>query len=301
MKIIISGLAAILMVACMVPVSVSEDSEALIGNSPDMSLDIDSAVIYVTGTPTSVVLTIDEVPDGYSASVANWTRHNIGDGIDCVSLSPSSGSSITVSSETLGNASVKSVEVVATIMVLNPDTMVSEPHTASAIIVVYPSPSTTATTFHYYLKVDTSAIPSGVTPQTTYNSNCPITYNNITNGIWIEVKQSDYTGLSPWNAMSAFQWYCDTYGISCHASGGWISDIINLSTYSGQNGVWYYWAQYHATTSVVNNETVNAWAFNNTTMSYITSVDSSYIGLIFWGSPNANTMPTFPGYPEANA
>lgn len=54
--------------------------------------------------------------------------------------------------------------------------------------------------------------------------------------------------------------------------------------------VGYYWAQYHLT-----NE---GWEFNNTTLQYITDVDSAYLGLIFWGSPNANTMPTpVPDFP----
>ena len=277
--ILLSGLVAMLMVTCAVPFIASEDSDALIGNSADMSLDVGSAVVYVSGTPDSVTLTISTAPAGYDSANAFWDLNDLGDGTACVTLSSYSGSSVTVYAGTLGTADVKSIEVVA---------YLGNSH-ASAVIVVYPSPGTTATTFHYYLKVDTSAIPSGVTPQTTFNSNCPITYSQITSGVWIEVKQSSYTGSDPWNAMSAFQWYCDTYGISCTASEGWINDILNLGTYSGNNGVWYYWAQYHADN--------DAWAFNNTTMTYITTVDSSYIGLIFWGSPNASTMPTFPGYP----
>ena len=277
--ILLSGLVAILMVTCAVPFIASEDSDALIGNSADMSLNVDSAVIYVSGSPTYVDLYIDVVPEDADEDYAEWELNDIGDGTSCVSLSANAGGAVRVNAGSLGTADVKSVEVVANL---------GSSH-ASAVIVVYSSPGTTATAFHFYLKVDASAIPSGVTPQTTYNSNCPISYRQITSGVWIEVKQSDYTGSDSWSAMSAFQWYCDTYGISCNASGGWISDILNLGTYSGNNGVWYYWAQYH-----VDN---GAWAFNNTTMAYMTTVDSSYIGLIFWGSPNAYTMPDFPGYP----
>ena len=271
------------MVACVVPFATSDDSDAKVGNTADMSLNIDSYVLYIVGTPNSVDLSVSTMPSSASLSNVNWYLNDLDDGIDCVSLDVNADYSATVTAVDLDGANVKTVEVVAEL---------GSSH-ASAIIVVYPSPGTTATTFHYYLKVDTSAIPSGVTPQTTFNSNCPITYSQITSGVWIEVKQSSYTGSEPWNAMSAFQWYCDTYGISCTASGGWISDILNLGTYSGNNGVWYYWAQYHADN--------NAWAFNNTTMSYITSVSDSYIGLIFWGSPDANTMPDFPGYPQASA
>lgn len=278
-NVILTGLVAILMVACVVPFATSDDSDAKVGNTADMSLNIDSYVLYIVGTPNSVDLSVSTMPSSASLSNVNWYLNDLDDGIDCVSLDVNADYSATVTAVDLDGANVKTVEVVAEL---------GNSH-ASAIIVVYPSPGTTATTFHYYLKVDTSAIPSGVTPQTTFNSNCPITYSQITSGVWIEVKQSSYTGSDPWNAMSAFQWYCDTYGISCTASGGWINDILNLGTYSGNNGVWYYWAQYHADN--------NAWAFNNTTMTYITTVDSSYIGLIFWGSPNASTMPTFPGYP----
>lgn len=278
-NVILTGLVAMLMVACVVPFATSDDSDAKVGNTADMSLNIDSYVLYIVGTPNSVDLSVSTMPSSASLSNVNWYLNDLDDGIDCVSLDVNADYSATVTAVDLDGANVKTVEVVAEL---------GNSH-ASAIIVVYPSPGTTATTFHYYLKVDTSAIPSGVTPQTTFNSNCPITYSQITSGVWIEVKQSSYTGSDPWNAMSAFQWYCDTYGISCTASGGWINDILNLGTYSGNNGVWYYWAQYHADN--------NAWAFNNTTMTYITTVDSSYIGLIFWGSPNASTMPTFPGYP----
>lgn len=290
-NVILTGLVAILMVACVVPFATSDDSDALIGNSSDMSLNTNSAIIYVTGGTTSVDLTITAVPTGYNASSATWARNDIGDGIDAVALSATGGSTITVTANDLNGSSVKSVEVVATIMVVDEDTEEEVAHTASAVIVVYPSPSTTATSFHYYVKIDQSAIPAGVSPQTTgFTDNHTI--SDFYNGFWIEVKQSQFNGTD-WNAMTAFQWYCNTYGWNCSASGGWISTILNLGTYSGDNGVWNYWAQYHAVG--------NSWAFNNTTMNYMTSASDSYIGLIFWGSPDANTMPDFPGYPQASA
>ena len=49
-----------------------------------------------------------------------------------------------------------------------------------------------------------------------------------------------------------------------------------------------YWAQYHNATCS------GSWDFNNVTLEYITTQDHSYIGMIFWGSPNSSTMPPFP-------
>ena len=34
-------------------------------------------------------------------------------------------------------------------------------------------------------------------------------------------------------------------------------------------------------------------------LGFITTAGESYIGMIFWGSPNASSMPSFPGYPAA--
>ena len=280
-NVILTGLVAILMVACVVPFATSDDSDAKVGNTADMSLNIDSYVLYIVGTPNSVDLSVSTMPSSASLSNVNWYLNDLDDGIDCVSLDVNADYSATVTAVDLDGANVKTVEVVAEL---------GNSH-ASAIIVVYPSPSTTATSFHYYVKIDQSAIPAGVSPQTTgFTDNHTI--SDFYNGFWIEVKQSQFNGTD-WNAMTAFQWYCNTYGWNCSASGGWISTILNLGTYSGDNGVWNYWAQYHAVG--------NSWAFNNTTMNYMTSMSDSYIGLIFWGSPDANTMPDFPGYPQASA
>ena len=60
---------------------------------------------------------------------------------------------------------------------------------------------------------------------------------------------------------------------------------------SGGN-IWYYWAQYTLTN--------NGWTFNNTTLEFITEEGSSYIGLIFWGSPPSMAVPTpAPDFPVA--
>lgn len=47
------------------------------------------------------------------------------------------------------------------------------------------------------------------------------------------------------------------------------------------------------------NPSAAGWAFNNTTLEFITTAGESYIGMIFWGSPDAERAPDFPGYPAA--
>lgn len=53
-------------------------------------------------------------------------------------------------------------------------------------------------------------------------------------------------------------------------------------------GILGYWAQYHNATCS------GSWAFNNETLEFITTQDHSYIGMIFWGSPNSSSTPPFP-------
>lgn len=283
---IISGLIAIIMVTCALPFTASEDSDALIGNTEGMSLNVDSAVLYQTGGTSSVQLSITQTLAGDVAGDATWYLHDIDDGTSFVQLSNTSGASVTVSVTSLAEGvNVASVEVVANI----------GNHHASAVIVVYPSPGTPAETFHYYFKIDDEAVQHLIqTGQITDNT---IVYPNgdydFATGFWVEVTKAQ-TGLSAanFNALSALQWYLNTHGWSnSFGSYGWINQLLGLGTYPGDNGVWYYWAQYHAVG--------NGWAFNNTTLGFITTVDQSYIGMIFWGSPNAETMPTpFPGIPS---
>lgn len=277
-----------ILVVCVVPLASSEQSDGLTGDSTGMSLNVDSAVIYVSGTPNYVSLNVATAPAGVSAENATWAVADIGDGTSCVTLSEN-GSSATVTAASLGSASVASVKVTATII----DTDAEETYHASAIVVVYASSSATATSFHYYVKIDQSAIPSSVSVQTTGFTDGH-TIADFYTGFWIEVKQSNYTGAGAWNAMNAFQWYCDQYGWNCSASSsGWISTILNLGTYQGSGSDWIYWSQFHAEG--------NSWVFNNTTMGYITSVSESYIGLLFRVSTSATDTVTFPGYPEATA
>lgn len=297
-SILLSGLVAILMVTCAVPFMASEDSDALIGNTTGMSLNTNSAVLYEEDGTSSIQLSISQYISGDNPSTANWYLHDIDDGTDFVDLSVDTGSSTTVSVIGLDSGvEVASVEVVASINVvdgnnqpvLDPITNEQVKHTASAVIVVYPSPSTTATTFHYYFKIDADAIDylindNQITSSTldlpTFPQGC-----DIYDGFWVTVTKTQ-TGLSDanFNALTALQWYLNYYGWSNHFGNyGWIQDLLGLDSYSGDGGVWYYWAQYHLTN--------DGWEFNNTTLQYITDVDSAYIGMIFWGSPSAEDMP----------
>lgn len=301
--ILLSGLVAILMVTCAVPFMASEDSDALIGNTTGMSLNTNSAVLYEEDGTSSIQLSISQYVSGDNPSAAQWYLHDIDDGTDFVDLSVSTGSSTTVSVIGLDyGVEVASVEVVASINVvdgnnqpvIDPITNEQVKHTASAVIVVYPSPSTTATTFHYYFKIDSAAYNYLVNNEVISGATLPngYTMSQFNTGFWITVSQDD-TQLSDanFNALSALQWYLNYYGWSNHFSNyGWIQDLLGLDSYPGDGGVWYYWAQYHLTNG--------GWEFNNTTLQYITDVDSAYIGLIFWGSPDAETMPTpVPDFP----
>lgn len=278
--ILLSGLVAMLMVTCAVPFMASEDSDALIGNTTGMSLNTNSAVLYKTGGTSSIQLSISQYISGDNPSAAGWSLNDLDDGTTFVQLSSNTGSSITVSvnpNVTIDDA--MSVEVVASIGT----------HHASAVIVAYPSPGTTATTFHYYFKIDADAIDylindNQITSSTldfpTFPQGC-----DIYDGFWVTVTKTQ-TGLSDanFNALTALQWYLNYYGWSNHFSNyGWIQDLLGLDSYPGDGGVWYYWAQYHLTN--------DGWEFNNTTLQYITDVDSAYIGMIFWGSPSAEDMP----------
>lgn len=280
------------MVACAVPFMASDDSDALIGNTTGMSLNTDSAVLYKTGGTSSIQLSISQYISGDNPSAAAWSLNDLDDGTTFVQLSDTTGSSITVSVN--ANATITdamSVEVVAAIGT----------HHASAVIVVYPSPSTTTTVFHYYFKIDSAAYDdvynAGLIETQSGEAILPSGYDmsDFNTGFWVTVDNS-IAQLSTFNALTALQWYLNTNGWSNHFSNyGWIEDLLGLDSYPGDGGVWYYWAQYHAT----GNGTAAEWAFNNTTLEFITTAGESYIGMIFWGSPDAEHAPDFPGYPAA--
>lgn len=309
--ILLSGLVAILMVTCVVPFMASEDSDALVGTTPGMSLNTNSAVLYENNGTSSIQLSITQYISGDNPAAAHWYLHDIDDGTDFVDLSVSTGSSTTVSVIGLdAGVEVASVEVVASIdvvdgnnqPVIDPNTHQQVKHTASAVIVVYPSPTTTATAFHYYFKVDQSAVNYLLLNEDiTYGDLAldPPGESEIYAGFWVTVTLEDTEmNASDFNALSALEWYLDEEGWDNDIGNyGWINTLLGLGSYMGPaNGdgyVWYYWAQYHA----VGNGDNESWEFNNTTLEFITTVGESYIGMIFWGSPDADSAPDFPGYP----
>ena len=307
--VIISGLVAVLMVTCAVPFMASEDSDALTWNS-NLNLNVTSAVIYVDANSAdhTFTFTVVDAPAGTQANDIHWHFEDLEDGLNIAhftGLDPyqTTGFSATVYANSVATGkTASSIEVVA---------YIDSTHYASAVVVVYPSESTTTTVFHYYFKVDQTAI-------TYLLLNEDITYDDLAfdppgeseiyAGFWVTVALEDTElDASDFNALSALEWYLTEEGWDNDiGSYGWINTLLGLGSYQGpdhydnQNNyigsTWYYWAQYHAT----GNGTSATWVFNNTTLEFITTVEESYIGLIFWGSPDANTVPTpFPGYPAA--
>ncbi|MDC7951032.1 hypothetical protein PAA26_02970 [Methanomassiliicoccaceae archaeon COG_1] len=287
---ILPGLVAIIMVTCAFPFMASEDSDALTGNS-NLSLDKSSAVIYVTGGDNSATFSLDSstVPSGTSASRLRWKLNDIGDGNNLVSFSPTNGNTYTTTgyqATVYSKTGTGSIEVEVYIAG-------TTNYYASAVIVVFQSPGTPAETFHFFFQIKEDAY-THVQANNSANVNLPSGYTmaQFYTGFWVSVTKAQADpNNNGFTALSALQWYLTTNGWSnSFGSYGWINQLLGLGTYSGDGGVWYYWAQYHAVG--------NGWAFNNTTLGFITTVDQSYIGMIFWGSPDANTMPTpFPGIP----
>ena len=290
------------MVTCAVPFMASEDSDALIGNTTGMSLNTNSAVLYLTGGDSSIVLEVTQMITGDDEEDVYWDLNDLDDGTSFVSLVDNQNGTYTVTALSIpNNQTVASVEVYACVdvvdgngdPVIDPDTHEQVKHTASAVIVVYPSPSTTTSVFHFYFKIDSEAIDyllneGQITSSTLDLPTLPEGYD-IYNGFWVTVDNS-VANLSTFNALTAIQWYFTQNGWSNHFGDyGWIEDLLGLGSYSGEEGVWYYWAQYHLTN--------DGWEFNNTTLEFITTVEESYIGMIFWGSPSAEDMPDSVDFP----
>ena len=309
--ILLSGLVAILMVTCAVPFMASEDSDALTGHS-NLNLNATSAVLYISSSSPnhSFTFTVMDAPEGTQASAIQWYFVDLEDGLNIASFSDNvaqttqnGGFSATVYAKSIATGkTASSIEVVA---------YIDSTHYASAVVVVYPSESTTASTFHFFFKIDVDALEY-LTEHNQITENTLILPDDesldFVNGFWVDVTRTQ-TGLTvdEFNALSALEWYLDTneWAYNFYAY-GWIDTLLGLGSYQGpdhydnQNNyigsTWYYWAQYHAT----GNGSSATWTFNNTTLEFITTVEESYIGMIFWGSPDANTMPTpFPGYPTA--
>lgn len=269
-------MAAILVAACMLPAAGIGGADA---TAATLAIDVRSAVIYANDGADSVVITVTSLPAGASLSQNSWSAVNVGDDTDFVDIDATQAYSATVSVNDRFLGYVKTVGISVT----------AEGQTATATIVVYDSPGETAEAFHFYVKIHAGDVPAGESPQSTgFTGGLGI--SDLAAGVWIEVTREDCGYPEDWNAMTALQWYCDENGWDCSADYGWIDTLLGLGTYPGAGGAWVYWSQFHAYG--------DGWAFNNTTLNYITTVEESYIGLLFRASLSENDIPAFPGYPH---
>lgn len=286
LTILLSGLVAILMVTCAVPFMASEDSDALTQDS-NMALNSDRAIIYIAaGSDHSFTFTA-ETTDGNTGSIA-WKLNAIGDGSNNVSFSDTvntytaSGSSATVYGKVKG-----SIEVEAYVVGDEAN------HCASAVVVVLDSASATTDVFYFYFKVqdDDNHVTNGYVNQygNTTIKGALSTWNG---GFWVKVTQTEvqnYFETDDFNAKLALDYIvANNSGWAINYSTyGWINTFMGLGTYASGT-TYYYWAQYHCAAGD------GSWAFNNTTLEFITTQDHAYIGMVFWGSPSASQMPTLP-------
>ncbi len=295
---------AIMMVTMTVSFNASDDNDALTPSS-NLELNEGSTVIYVaSGTNHSTTYSVktSTIPAGYSGADVSWRLVDLDDG-NCISFSDTAGVFVaTGGSVTVYGRSVGSVELIAEIV----DGDLEEDYIVSVVVVVFSSPTANATKFHFFFQIDPAGYAYAVQYARAHGDlqddeelivlPANKTMADFETGFWVTVDQSSVSGT--FNALTALQWYLgqNSWSNNIFAS-GWIQDLLGLDTYPGDDGKYYYWAQYHAVPDT--SEKGGQWAFNNTTLSYITSVDSSYIGLIFWGSPDSFTMPDFPGYDTA--
>lgn len=252
--ILLSGLVAILMVTCAVPFMASEDSDALVGTTTGMSLNTDKAILYEDDGDYEIDLEITQTIGIDDEEDAYWYLNDLDDGTNFVQLSTTCGSSTTVSVTSLGqDVTQASVEVVACIdvvdannqPVIDPNTNQQVKHTASAVIVVYPSPDTPTTSFHFFIKVDESAYEyvtencynlDSSTPELILPQGCSM--EALNSGFWITVNWCSAMGIDPedFTACAALEWYLTCNGWS-HSIGsyGWIGQLLGLETYTGDD------------------------------------------------------------------
>lgn len=291
-KMIMASLLAILMVVTVVPMTFSEDSDALTGDS-NISLNAQHVSLY-TDSPaqSSFVFTVDLTHSTSQSTDVTWTTNAIGTPQATVQLSATTGNSITVTGTGAGT-----IEIVAT---------VDSQNYASAVVAVQTGYAP-ATSFTFYIQVDPAV--------SNYYSNIIIPSNTsisaLNAGITMTVTKAQvearYGTGTTFNALNAFncaiaaqnelidQMEFDegdepVYWQANISSSGWFNSFLNLASYPGDNGSWIYWAQYHA----VQNGNTTEWAFNNYGFYDIATEDYSTLGLIFWASPATMDVPDYP-------
>lgn len=286
-KVVVASLLAIMMIVTVMPMIGSDDTEALTGNS-NLSLNASSVIVYtdVLETDHSFTFTVSGVPDNTPESSIIWILNDLDDGDDLVSFSASNDEVYTTTGSTATVYGVIEGTVEVEVYIENTTT-----YYASAVVVVFDSPGTSATEFNFYFRI---YIPAGTNvPMSTYlqNFQCPAgkTLSDFTTGFWVNIKQSDLPTGTTFNAINALKWYANQNNWQLSESGGWINTFLGLGTYTEDYDTWTYWAQYHACSGDTD------WTFNSVGLGYASTQEYSYIGMIFWPSPSSGDMPPFPG------
>lgn len=269
---------ALLMVVAFLPFGVSEESDSL---TPDQNISLSSKYFIAYSDASASDHTIRIVADltgcSSTSTTVTWSLNDIGDGTTIVSLSSVSGTTVEIDVTGLSEGSV---EIVATVDSYN---------VASAVVAVFTSPGTPTDVFHFYFAFQ------GITGDESFMDDFTGTdaqYASLSDGFWVEVTRQQ-TGMSQsdFNAMSALEYYATAQDWDFSASYAWINSMLGLGSYAGENGVWYYWAQYHVGSGDA------GWEFNNYGLGYLTTQEYAYLGLIFWPSPSSGVVPDFPGLP----
>ena len=262
---VVAALIAILLLCVSSPIGLDDDSDA----TASLSLNTESAVLYLSGGTNQIILEVTDPTPG----TITWQKIDIDDGLNVVSLVTDPNDS-TKATATAGETG--SIKIVATS---------STGATASAIIVVFSSPGTSTDVFHFWIQIDELDFEAAV------NSNSlDVTLPALPpgfdffDGFWITV-DNNVENIANFNAFTALERACQLKGWDFDAQqSGWINTFLNLGTYSGEGGSWVYWVQYHL------NLASNTWDFNNVTLGYMTTVEEQYVGMIFREStsPDSN-------------
>lgn len=276
---IMSIFVATIMFATAFAIVADDESVALVHDNV-LDLDHDRATVYITGGSNTAQFTVkaDTIPVNYSANDISWHLNNLDDGAQLVSFD-SAGTQFTasgVSTVTVYGKALGSIEIVAEI--------VGTEYHASGVIVVFQAPGAQAEQFSFIIKIYEDAVN---TPNVVDTPTIPSGYSlgNFYEGVDFTVKSDEVGNVTAFSAFTALQWYCQENHWDFDAtSNGWINTFLGLGTYQGTNGSWIYWAQYHF-------DDGGNLVFNNTTLDYITTADSSQIVLVFWASPNSGEVP----------